>query len=110
MFIRGFQKTFGNLRDEGKEALINVEAVDYFNVEYDDCIYAHTKYGEKYFVSYYASRKYDDGETTFDKLCKAIRDDGPMFGGIDVTDEEMEERLKKRDKGELAKEEIKAHE
>ena len=28
----------------------------------------------------------------------------------DVTDEEMEERLKKRDKGELAKEEIKAHE
>jgi hypothetical protein len=92
MFIRCIVKPVydSQHRDAGKEALINIEAVDYFNVEYDDCIYAYTKNDERYLISYYASRKASDGETPFDMLCTAIRENWQTFCGITVTDEESE--------------------
>jgi hypothetical protein len=84
-------------RDAGKESLINIEAVDYFNVEYDNCIYAYTKNGERYLVSYYAGMESSDGTTVFDTLCTAVHQGWPIFCGHTERiefDKLDEERLK----------------
>jgi hypothetical protein len=83
-------------RDAGNNAIINLEVIDYIKVQ-DDCIYAYTKDGGRYLISYYASRESSDGSTALKMLKQAINESWPIYCGILETDEEAEERWKKRD-------------
>jgi hypothetical protein len=89
-------------RDAGKDALINLKAINFINVEYDNCIYAYTKDGERYLVSYYAYREYSDGSTPFGTLCKAINNEWQTYCGILETDEELDKRDVERFKESLS--------